>query len=96
MLLSPLLLALRASAFLPAASVAQAPHVVSTGISVDLTSPPTRASSSRVHRAVAENAVGTVSVTVETWEGFSEKDHDRFLAEFWHKKPVLIRQAVKG
>ena len=38
----------------------------------------------------------TVDLTAEEWHGFSEEDHDRFLAEFWQKKPLLIRQAVKG
>ncbi|CAB1099265.1 unnamed protein product [Ectocarpus sp. CCAP 1310/34] len=45
--------------------------------------------------AAVESAVGEV-VKAEVWQGFSEEDHDRFLAEFWQKKPLLIRQAIKG
>lgn len=45
--------------------------------------------------AAVENVVGEV-LTAEVWQGFSEEDHDHFLAEFWQKKPLLIRQAVKG
>lgn len=40
--------------------------------------------------------MGTVAVTAEEWDGFGEEDYARFLAEFWQKKPLLIRQAVKG
>lgn len=47
-------------------------------------------------RAAVEDATDTVALTAEEWHGFSEEDHDRFLAEFWQKKPLLIRQAVKG
>lgn len=46
--------------------------------------------------AAVEDAVGSVALTAEVWDGFGEEDHDRFLAEFWQKKPLLIRQAVKG
>lgn len=43
-----------------------------------------------------EDTVDSVVLTAEEWDGFGEEDHDRFLAEFWQKKPLLIRQAVKG
>lgn len=47
-------------------------------------------------RAAVEGHEDAVSLTAEEWHGFGEEDHDRFLAEFWQKKPLLIRQAVKG
>lgn len=48
------------------------------------------------HRATIEDSGDTVPIRAEVWEGFEEEDHDRFLAEFWQKKPLLIRRAVKG
>lgn len=48
------------------------------------------------HCAIPQGNADVVTLTAEVWEGFSEEDHDRFLAEFWQKKPLLIRQAVKG
>lgn len=56
----------------------------------------TRYATAGVHCATAEDAVRSVALTAEEWDGFGEEDHDRFLAEFWQKKPLLIRQAVKG
>lgn len=46
--------------------------------------------------STAEDAERLAVLTAEEWDGFVEEDHDRFLAEFWQKKPLLIRQAVKG
>lgn len=48
------------------------------------------------HRAAVERDVEAMAVAAEEWDGFGEEDHERFLAEFWQKKPLLIRQAVKG
>lgn len=46
--------------------------------------------------ATVEDSVGTAVVTAEVWDGFGEDDHERFLGEFWQKKPLLIRRAVPG
>lgn len=52
---------------------------------------------SRTRRATVEDSTADTAVlTAEEWHGFGEEDHERFLAEFWQKKPLLIRQAVKG
>lgn len=88
-LLLPLSSAWQARAFvaapLPRTSCdGQAPHVRTSSMGA-----PSAAA------AAVESAVGE-TVTAEVWQGFSEEDHDRFLAEFWQKKPLLIRQAVKG
>ncbi len=48
------------------------------------------------HRAAVEGVSEAVVVAAEEWDGFGEEDHERFLAEFWQKKPLLIRQAMKG
>ncbi|CAM9223205.1 unnamed protein product, partial [Hapterophycus canaliculatus] len=90
LVISPLLV-WQTQAFLVAplscpSSDARAPHVASS-----------RPRSAGRHPATVEDTtVGTVAVKAEEWEGFGEEDHARFLAEFWQKKPLLIRQAVKG
>lgn len=91
-----LLLVCRTDTFLlPWLSVKRAPHVTSSNAACF-----TGLTSSRRYAAVdstAEETAGTAVVeAAEVWEGFEEKDHDRFLAEFWQKKPLLIRQALKG
>ena len=89
LLLSSLLLSGKMNAFLP-----QAPLV--GGVAGLLIQRPPREGVGVVQRATAENALGEVSTAAEVWESFEEKDHDRFLLEFWQKKPLLIRRAVPG
>eukprot|EP00904_Undaria_pinnatifida_P011073 jgi/Undpi1/7096/HiC_scaffold_22.g09570.m1 len=92
LLMSPLL-AWKTQAFLPAParSGPRVPHTIGTLCS-------RRVVGSRIsgHYATTRDTAEVVSVVAEVWEGFPEEDHDRFLAEFWQKKPLLIRQAVKG
>lgn len=91
LLLSPLL-AWKAQAFLPAPVTCRVPasHTIGT------CSRTAGAKTISGHCATPQGNAEGVSVTAEVWEGFGEEDHDRFLAEFWQKKPLLIRQAVKG
>lgn len=35
-------------------------------------------------------------VIAEEWDGFRVEDHERFLTDFWQKKPLLIRNAIPG
>lgn len=92
LLLSPMLLVWKAEAFLPAPVTCRVSHTI--GGTCSRTTIDTRSISR--HCAAPQDAAEVVSVTAEVWEGFGEEDHDRFLAEFWQKKPLLIRQAVKG
>lgn len=66
---------------------ARAPHVASSR---------PRSAPRRLPATVEDTAVGALAVTAEEWDGFGKEDYARFLSEFWQKKPLLIRQAVKG
>lgn len=68
-----------------------APHTV-----VRSSGPSAASSRERRHRATVEGAQETVVVKADVWEGFGKEDHERFLDEYWQKKPLLIRQAVQG
>lgn len=68
-----------------------APHTV-----VRSSGPSAVPSRQRRYRATVEGAQEKVVVKADVWEGFGEEDHERFLDEYWQKKPLLIRQAVQG
>ena len=91
LLLSPLLV-WKAQAFLPAPLTCRIP----VSRTIGTCSRTAGAKTIPRHCAIPQGNTEVVSVAAEVWEGFGEEDHDRFLAEFWQKKPLLIRQAVKG
>jgi hypothetical protein len=38
----------------------------------------------------------TPAAAADVWQGFGPEDHERFLADYWQKRPLLIRQAFPG